>query len=118
MVAFLLGAVAGFALSSIIGDVQARKEHESPYGNISDYLKKRLHLDQEQIRLYDEVLETRRARMAEIHGEYRNSFRRQIDTLRQEIRAILRDDQLVEYEKFIEEYERYREAKRVHEDKD
>jgi len=112
LVVFLLGAVAGYSLSTIVTDAEAKKEEESPYGNVSDYLKKRLNLDQDQIVKYESLVEERREKMSQIHKERREMFREQTDSLRDEIRAILTDDQRVEYERFIEEYTEYRKQQR------
>ncbi len=112
VVTFLLGAVAGFSLSTIMTDAEARKDKESPYGNVSDYVKERLNLNEEQIVIYDELIENRREKMSEIHSEYRQKFREQTDSLRDEIREILSEEQLAEYEVFLEEYSEYRKERR------
>ncbi len=112
VVTFLLGAIAGYSLSSIMSDVEARKDRESPYGNVSDYVKERLNLDEEQIVIYDELVENRREKMSDIHSRYREKFRSQTDSLRNEIREILTEEQLVEYNAFVDEYSEYRKEKK------
>lgn len=111
-VTFLLGTVAGYSLSTIMSDAEARKEHRSPYGDVSEYVKERLQLNEEQIVIYDELVEERREEMSDIHSRFRKQIRAQIDSLRDEIRATLTEEQLAEYEQFLEEYSEYREERR------
>lgn len=106
-VTFLLGAVAGYSLSTIMIDAEARKEHKSPYGDVSEYVKERLNLNDEQIVKYDALVEESHGKMSELHGQYRKQFRAHIDSLQDEVRSILTQEQLAEYEKFLEEYSKY-----------
>jgi hypothetical protein len=50
--------------------------------------------------------------MNEHHKEYKERIDTQTDSLRSEIKSILSADQLVEYEKFLEEFKEYREKRR------
>ncbi len=113
-VTFLLGAVAGFSLSTIMSDAEARKEHKSPYGNVSEYVKDRLNLNEEQIVKYDALVEESHDKMSELHSQYRKQFRAHIDSLQDEVRSILMQEQLAEYEKFLEEYSEYMKKRRKH----
>lgn len=111
-VTFLLGTVAGYSLSTIMSDAEVRKEQESPYGNVSEYIKERLNLNEEQVVIYDELVEERHDKISSLHSQYRKQFRTQIDSLRDEIRSILTQEQLVEYEEFLDEYSEYRRGQR------
>jgi len=111
-VTFLLGTVAGYSLSTIMSDAEVRKEQESPYGNVSEYIKERLNLNEEQVVIYDELVEERHDKISSLHYQYRKQFRTQIDSLRDEIRSILTQEQLVEYEEFLDEYSEYRREQR------
>lgn len=111
---FILGVVAGYAISTIIVDTEAGKEPQSPYGNLSEYLEERLELSDDQIRLYDGIVKERREKMDTIHKQFRGKFREQTDSLHNEIRAILNAEQLQEYEVFLDEYIRYRKEQRRH----
>jgi len=112
VVTFLLGAVAGYSLSTIMSDAEARKESKSPYGNVSEYVKERLNLNEEQIVKYDALVEESHDMMSELHSQYRKQFRKHIHNLQDEVRAILTEDQLVEYEEFLEEYSKYMKERR------
>lgn len=109
---FLLGALGGYSLSLIMSDAAAQKEHQSPYGNVSEYVKERLNLSEEQIVKYDAFVEASHSRMSEIHSEYRKEFRAQVRDLQDEVRSILTDEQLTEYERFIKEYAEFRRKER------
>jgi hypothetical protein len=109
---FFLGALGGYSLSWIMSDAVAQKEHESPYGNVSDYVKERLNLDQEQVVKYDAFVEESHSKMSEIHSDYRKQFRTQVRNLQDEVRSILTEEQLAEYEKFLKEYAEFRRKER------
>jgi flagellar basal body-associated protein FliL len=115
-VTFLLGVAAGYSVSSIMADAEARKERESPYGNVSEYVKERLNLHEAQVVIYDGLIEKRHEKMSELHAQFRKQFRSQTDSLRDEIRSILTEEQRDEYEKFLEEYTAYRKAQRKSKD--
>ena len=95
-----------------MSDAAAQKEHQSPYGNVSEYVKERLNLSEEQIVKYDAFVEASHSRMSEIHSEYRKEFRAQVRDLQDEVRSILTDEQLTEYERFIKEYAEFRRKER------
>jgi Spy/CpxP family protein refolding chaperone len=110
--AFLLGSIAGYAVSSLLHTPEEAVADESPYGDLTEYLKNRLRMDEEQQERYDKLLQSRRETMSEIHSDCRSKFRTQIDSLRRETRAILNEEQLGEYERFIDEFEAHREETR------
>lgn len=109
---FLLGALGGYSLSLIMSDAAAQKEHQSPYGNVSEYVKERLNLSGEQIVKYDAFVETSHSQMSEIHSEYRKEFRAQVRSLQDEVRSILTEEQLAEYEVFLKEYAEFKRKER------
>lgn len=114
-VTFLLGIVAGYSISTIMSDAQARKESESPYGNVSEYVKERLNLNEEQVVKYDAMVEASHDKMSDIHSDYRQQFRTQMRSLQDDIRSILTEEQLAEYENFLDEYAEYRRQQRKNE---
>lgn len=109
---FLLGALGGYSLSLIMDDAAAQKDPQSPYGNVSDYVKERLNLNEDQIVKYDGFVEGSHSQMSEIHSEYRKKFRAHVRNLQDEIRSILTEEQLAEYEKFLKEYAEFRKSER------
>ncbi len=113
-ISFILGALAGYTITTIWSDAVARKPESSKYENVSEYVKERLDLNDDQAAVYDALLKQRRERMDEIRSVYRERMHMQTDSLRDELKEILRPEQIDEYEKFIEEYKMYRESKRKH----
>jgi small-conductance mechanosensitive channel len=112
ILAFVFGIIAGYAATTIVKGTHTHKSGRPEFRNVSEYVKQRLQLSEEQVVLYDEIIRTRREIMNKHNKEYKERIDNQIDSLRTEIKSVLSADQLVEYEKFLDEFKEYREKRR------
>jgi hypothetical protein len=112
ILAFILGMIVGYSATTILTDTSAEKADRSKYRNVSEYVKERLNLSEEQAVLYDEIVHLRREQMNTLHTDFRARLEEQIDSLRSEIKGILSTDQVKDYEEFLKEYKEYREGRR------
>ena len=104
IVAFLLGAVGGgFVGSSYFGKGSSDKKPNR--SEIRKHFAEKLRLTPEQSVIVDSLVEIHRSKINDISKQYSDIFKTQRDTLRQEIRKLLNEEQNARYDDFIKEIE-------------
>lgn len=110
LVIFSCGAAAGVAVGMRLEDDRGRPEarHNGPSSldRMVSHLKEDLRLDEEQTTRVREVLSRHRDQLHAIHDEISPQLKAALETLRQEVAAVLTDEQLILWEEKIKKIER------------
>jgi uncharacterized membrane protein len=102
---FLLGALAGGLVTHKIDQHRIAGIIRGEPGAVGELIVQRLnhklHLDQEQVEKLRVIVYETRDEMRKVRSQFRPQIREILDRSRNRVRAILRPDQLDEYEKIV-----------------
>lgn len=105
----LVFIIASFVLGGIVGAVVygnyfgPRRGIRPTHQDIVHEFTQRLKLEGNQSMVVDSMLEAGRARFGEIRKQYSETFRTQRDSLRRQIRKILKPEQNLLFDQYIKE---------------
>ena len=101
IVSFLLGGIVG---AVVYGNYFGQRRGTRPtHQDIVREFTQRLNLQGNQPMVVDSILEAGRAKFGEIRKQYSETFRSQRDSLRREIRKILKPEQNLLFDQYIKE---------------